>query len=287
MGTEGEQPPVPAMTVAVEAAPEPRIEAPAPAAEPIERAPTAVEGDKPAAAAEAPPERTLIEEFELKQAAEKAKTEVKPAAADPAKPAVEVNPASEDAKPETEVAAAAAELAPLAYEYKLPDTIKLDEPGREEVHKTLDEFRRDPAKGAQGLIDLHAKKMGEFAEQYAEHYNQNMHDVWNKTRRDWRAATAGHPTLGGSGYETTMADVAHLRDVAFGQIPTERRDAFKKAFNEMLHVTGAGDHPLFIEFQHSLSKFFREPSIPKESGAPVPQQKRNLRAGFYKSKTAP
>jgi hypothetical protein len=273
--------PVPVVSIAQDASagnpPELAIPSPAPGVQ--EAAPPSVE-------AEAKIERSLLEEFDLAQA-EKAKTDSKPAEA--AKPAPEgeaAKPAVEAPKAEGEVApAAAAELAPLAYEYKLPDTIRLDDTGREEVHKAFDEFRRDPGKGVQGLIDLHAKKMGEFAEQYAEHYNQNMHDAWNKTRRNWRLALASHPTLGGSGVETTKANAAHVRDVGFSQIAPERREAFRKEFNEALHVTGFGDHPAFFEFANALSKFFKEPEIPKMPGSPPAPQKRSLRAGFYK-KTA-
>lgn len=249
-------------------------DAPAPVAEVVAPAAPA-----PEAAADAPVEKSLFSELDPKPDAAKA-AEVKPAI-DPAKPAAD----AEAAKAVVEEPAAPAELSPLAYEYKLPDTIRLDDPAREEVHKAFDEFRRDPSKGVQGLIDLHAKKMSEFAEQYQAHVSEQQHKVWNQTRRDWRTKAMSDPVFGGSGFETTKANVATVRDMAVSQAPVERRAAFAKELNEAMNLTGFGDHPVLMEFGSYLSKFFKEPSIPKMAGSPPPQQKRNLRAGFYKAKT--
>lgn len=282
MAGETEHIPAPVSTDAPLAAagspPEPHppvapTDAPAAAAEIVAPAAPA-----PEAAVDAPIEKSLFSELDPKPDAAKV-LEVKPPV-DPAKPAE-----AEAAKPVVEEPAAPAELAPLAYEYKLPDTIRLDDPAREEVHKAFDEFRRDPSKGVQGLIDLHAKKMSEFAEQYQAHVSEQQHKVWNQTRRDWRTRAMSDPVFGGSGFETTKANVATVRDIAISQAPPERREAFKNELSEAMNITGFGDHPVLMEFGSYLSKFFKEPSIPKMAGSPPASQKRNLRAGFYKAKT--
>jgi hypothetical protein len=249
------------------AAPEP---APAPVAEPVA---------EPAAPVTEP---TLLQKFDKEQEAKK------PEPAKPAEPAkVEAKPVAEPVKAEVakpavadgstpEAAAAPAALEPVAYEYALPDTIKMDDGLKATFHTALDAFRTDPAKGAQGLIDLHNQTM----EQYAKSVTDNQMKVWNDTRRGWVTEVMADEQLGGAGYQTTMGAVARMRDLL---VPESRRGAFE----QMLAVTGVGDHPEFLRILHNAARIYDEAPMPPPNGrAPAdigkPPGRGGLR-GLYKS----
>src|SRR6185312_4649458 len=123
---------------------------------------------------------TLLEQFDKDKAATDAKpaADAKPDADKPKaegdKAAAEAKPAEPAAKPEGETPPA---VAPIAYEYALPESIKMDDAQRGELHAALDAFRADPAKGAQSLIDLHNKSMQAFAEQTVKDQRQFWADT--------------------------------------------------------------------------------------------------------------
>lgn len=263
--------------------------APAPAAtpEPVAAAPVAPEPAAPAATAPAAPEPeqrelSLLEKFDADRTAKEAKPAEpeKPAAEGEAKPAAEAKPAeakpAPEAKPAEETkpeAAAPAEAAapvapePVAYEYALPETIKLDDAQRTELHTALDAFRADPAKGAQGLIDLHNKTMQEYADGL---YREQVR-AFNDTRKNWRTEVMADEELGGAGHDTAMGAVARMRDLLLMQGRNEA-DAEKnrKEFDDFLKVTGAGDHPAFLRLLHSAARIFDEAPMPPPGPRPPP-----------------
>jgi hypothetical protein len=171
----------------------------------------------------------------------------KPAEAKPADKSAEVKPA-EPVKPE-----------PVAYEYTVPETIKMDDALKGTFHTALDTFRADPAKGAQGLIDLHNQAMTD----YATHLAAEQQRVFSETRKEWRKQVMADEQLGGSGYQTTMKAVARMRDMA---VPEKDR----ASFNEFLRVTGAGDHPAFLRAMHNFARYFDEPGLPPPNPTPPP-----------------
>lgn len=272
-----------ATTVVEGTTPEPVAASPAaaPAAnlEPV-AAPVVVE---PAPEAPAAPvvEPTLLQKFDDEKAKAAPKAEDKPVeppkVAEPAKPADPV--AAEAPKPEADKPAdpvvAAEPAAPVAYEYALPDTIKLDDTAKGEFHAALDALRADPAKGAQGLIDLHNKSMQDYATGLAR-------EQWTKfgeTKKGWQTDVMADEELGGAGYETTMGAVARMRDML---VPEQRRDAF----NQMLTITGVGDHPEFLRLLHNAARIYDEAPMPPPGPRPPADigkpQGRGLR-GLYKS----
>lgn len=232
--------------------------APAPTPDPVV---AAVEPAAPAAAIE--PEPTLLQKFDAEQAAKKAAEPEKPAApaADPVKAEAEA-PKPDADKPAPEAAAAVEPAAPaapepVAYEYALPETITMDDGLKGKFHGALDALRADPAKGAQGLVDLHNEAM----QQYADHLAHEQHRVFGETRKGWQSSVMADEELGGAGYETTMGAVARMRDLL---VPEARRDAF----NQMLIITGVGDHPEFLRLLHSAARIYDEAPMPPPGAQP-------------------
>jgi len=193
-----------------------------------------------------------------------------------AKGAQEAPQATQEPKPgEPAATPEPAPLPPVNYEYTLPETIKLDDALKGDVHKAFDEFRRDPAKGAQGLIDLHAKTM----QQYADHLVKEQYRVFNETRRNWVNQVMSDPQLGGSGHQTAMGAIARMRD----QFVAE---ADRPAFEQFLLVTGAGDHPQFLKLLHNVSRFYDEPPLPPANPKPTPTNGMPPRRGMRSLYTA-
>lgn len=258
--------------VASPAAAAPATPEPAPVAAPEPAAPAIVEPVAPSAPVAEP---TLLQKFDAEQAAAKpaepapvAKPE-EPAAAkpvDPAKPA-EAKPADapKPGEPKPEAAAAPVEPAaivapePIAYEYALPETIKLDDATKASFHTALDAFRADPAKGAQGLIDLHNTTM----RQYADGLAAEQQRVWNDTRRGWVTDVMADEELGGAGYQTTMGAVARMRDMLVA-------DNHRAEFEQFLNTTGAGDHPAFLRILHNAARIYDEAPMPPPGARPTP-----------------
>lgn len=239
--------PAPASTTPIAA---PAAE-PAPAvAKPAEPAP---QSDQPAA-----PAPTLLEKFDKEKTdAEAAKA---PAAAAAVKPAIPAAKPTEPAKPgevPPKEAAAAAAPAPVEYKYTLPETIKMDDALKSEVHAAFDNFRANPTEGAQTLIDLHEKQMRDFA----QFMDTEQRRVWAETRQGWAKKVLADPEIGGSGHQTAMGAIARMRDLLVAE-----KD--RPAFEEMLRTTGVGDHPEFLRALHQAARYYDEPTLPPPNPRP-------------------
>lgn len=239
---------------------------PEPVLAPEPDAPAVVE---PAASAAPVAEPTLLQKFDAEQAAAKpaepapaAKPEEPTKPAEPAKP-VEAKPADApkpgEPKPEAAAAVESAAPEPIAYEYALPDTIKLDDATKTSFHTALDAFRADPTKGAQGLIDLHNQSM----QQYADGLVAEQQKVWYDTRRGWVTDVMADEELGGAGYQTTMGAVARMRDMLVA-------DQHRAEFEQFLNTTGAGDHPAFLRILHNAARIYDEAPMPPPGARPTP-----------------
>jgi hypothetical protein len=244
-------------------------------------APEPVKAVEPAA--DAPKlDKTLLEKFDddtaakaaedAKKAAEaapkkddkkaEAKTEAKPVDEKAQKPGEKAKEAAKPAETKVDVKPAeAAKPEPVAYEYKLPDTLKMDDALKAEVHTAFDNFRADPVKGAQALIDLHAKTMTEYATNLAAESLKNQFSVFNETCRNWEKQVLADPELGGAGHETAMGAVARARDLTISSAKpgTPRYTAERKEFDEFLRTTGAGSHPAFMRMLHNAARYIDEP----------------------------
>jgi hypothetical protein len=219
---------------------------------------------------------TLLQKFEREEAEAKNLDGVTPPAGEAAKP-VEAKPEEKKAEGEAAPAEAAAPAAlpPVAYEYAVPETIKIDDALKGELHTALDGFRADPAKGFQPLLDLHAKAMADASQAMVKEQFRQFH----ATNEAWVKEVMGDPELGGSGFRTAMGVVARMRDRF---VP----ETMKPAFEQFLAVTGAGNHPAFLRLMVNVGKAFDEPSLPPPNPKPTPsngsQPKRTLRDTYNK-----
>ena len=189
-----------------------------------------------------------------------AKTE-EPKPIEAAKPE-EKKPEPVEAKPEP--------TAPTSVEYKytLPETLKMDDALKGEVHAALDAFRTNPVDGVQSLIDLHAKQMQAFAQETL----RNQIKTFNDTRQDWVKQVMADADLGGAGHDTAMGVVARMRDryVSSHKPGTPGYAKDMDAFNAMLRVTGVGEHPIFLKLLHRVGRDFDEPEAPLSTPRPPP-----------------
>lgn len=262
MDTEAKIPDQAPAAPAAAAPPAPVADSP-PAAAPAEAAPNLL-AQFDAGKTETPPPTEKPAETPSEVKAEEKPAESKPAEK-PAEPKPEEKPAeakAEEPKPDEPKEPAKPE--PVAYEYALPETLKMDDARKGELHTVLDAFRADPSKGAQGLIDLHNKAMTE----YADHVQAEQVRVWNETRKGWRAEVMADEEIGGSGYQTAMGTVARMRDLL---VP----EAERKAFDTFMEVTGAGDHPAFLKMLHRAGRYFEEGRMPPRDIKPAPDNGKN------------
>ena len=157
---------------------------------------------------------------------------------------------AEDAKP--------VEPEPIKYEpFKLPEGTVADEPTLEKYTEILGKHRI-PQEAAQDLLDLYGSHITAAAQGMQVKLQETQHQAFSQMREGWANQIKSDPIMGGSGFETTQAAVARMaqRFVPSEDIP---------AFNELLRVTGAGDHPAFWRMLNNVAKVFDEPHM-----APVP-----------------
>ena len=223
---------------------------------------------------------TLLEEHGAAKAAAELKPEAKPddKPADPAKKEPNVTDAAKpgekdaEAKPAQPVEAKPAEPVksePVEYKYTIPDVIKLDDARKAELHTALDEFRANPAEGAQKLMDLHAGAMTAFKDSLL----QLQKDAFNDTRKEWRTKVMADSEIGGAGHMTAMQAIARVRDAAVSAAKpgSKQYQADMAAFNDALRITGAGDHPAILRAFHNMARWMDEPqstTIPTEITPP-------------------
>lgn len=261
------------------AAPEPVVSAapePAAAAEPAAAVaapeapisePTLLEGVK-APGTEDAPAADADKAAEAAPAADAKPAEVK---ADPAKPEGDkpaeaaadkpADPVAEPVKPAVE---------PLDYKYELPETLKLDDTQRGELHGAIDAYRADPS-NLQPLVDYHNQRMT----QYAEHLGREQYRVFNETRKGWRDEVLADPEIGGAGHHTAMQAIARMRDTfASSHEPGTAEHAADLAdFDAFLRMTGAGDNKIFLKMMHRFAQFADEPRMITAEIKPAPQPK--------------
>lgn len=221
----------------------------------------AVNGETKAEAEKVPVEAAAKAETEKSEAekADAAKVDEKKAAEEKAA----AEKAESKKKPEeTEKAS----LEPVEYKYALPETLKMDDALRADVHAAFDAFRADPA-NPQALIDIHNREMTRFAAES----DRNQHKVFSETRAAWRQQIKDDPEIGGENYDKAIASIARMRDM-FGSSAkpgTPEYEQDLQAFDGMLRVTGVGDHPVFFKTLYNVAKFLATPAAPSgEIGAP-------------------
>lgn len=201
--------------------------------------------------------------------------------AEPAKPAEAAAPKiDKDGKPVVEAAPAvdpakAAEApAPVVYDLKLPETIKVDNDLMTDYKGFLAENKLSPEIG-QALLD----KYTAASQKMAEHLLAEQHRAFEDTRKGWRDEVMADAEIGGAGHKTALTKIAQMRDML-----VQEKD--RPAFDNFLRVTGAGDHPMFLKILHTAHRWLGEPASPAIVGTPAktngqaPGRGRGLR-GMY------
>jgi hypothetical protein len=212
------------------------------------------DGAKPAEGTQAPPKDAKVEDKTAKpgEAAKPEGDAAKPAEAKPAEPEKPAAPA------------------PVEYKYALPETIKLDDAAKTQLHTVLDTFRADPA-NVQPLIDYHTERMAEHAKQVDAHNRT----VFNEMRAENRKAIMADAVLGGSGHQTTSQAVARMRDLLVRkefQQPRKFDDGRPRlsVLDEYLESTGSGDHLVMWDILHNAARYLDEPQANELPANPRP-----------------
>jgi len=151
---------------------------------------------------------------------------------------------------------------PVYQEFTFPEGVTADKERLGQYTELLGQHGIAQEAG-QALLDMHTGAM----QSYAEHLIAEQHRVFGETRANWRTEVMADDQLGGAGHQTTMAAVARMRDLL---VPENRKDAF----NQMLRVTGVGDHPEFLRLLHNAARYFDEPTAPAHIGRPPPDNGR-------------
>lgn len=263
-----------------EVAPEPAKTEPAKAEEPQKEEAKA----EPVKAEGEAGDKTLLEEVagaatkvDEKKGAEPAKAEAKPA-----EKKAEEAPKEGETKP--------VEFQKVEYDYKLPDNVKLSDDEKGSLNGLLDDFRKDPAKSLQPLVDFHVQAVNKIVEQV----RNDQQEVFRRTRGDWQKAIKSDPILGGNGFETAKVVVAEGRDffVSEHEPGTPEYDRDTREFDHLTKYTGAGDHPAFWRLLYNMGQFRRSvlgrqgpPNIQAAPHGRAPNARG--RASLYDNPTSP
>jgi len=150
-----------------------------------------------------------------------------------------------------------------------------------DLHGALDAFRADPQAGAQALIDLHTKVVGDLVTQNAADTLRNQHKSFNDTRTQWKQGLGRRRAdrrrrLPGP----RCGRWRRMRDqFVSAETPgnAEARSRPQNPLMEFLRVTGAGDHPAFGRFLHNVARAFDEPALPPTNPKPRTEQRGKTR----------
>lgn len=172
--------------------------------------------------------------------------------------------AKPDAKPEVPKPsdqvpdAAAAPAVPPAYNFTMPEGAKVDQAAMGAYTEVLGKHGIAPEVG-QALLDQHVAVMNK----YAEHVASEQQRVWQETNAKWREEAKGDAEIGGAAFETSMKAAARMLELVVK--PEEMT-----AVNQMLEMTGAGNHPLLLKMMVRFAKWLDEPAPPAVQGQPAP-----------------
>ncbi len=152
----------------------------------------------------------------------------------------------------------ASDEAPENYEdFTLPEKMEED---KELLEKALPVFKE------LNLSQEQAQKLVNLQTEYIQEAAKEQQDVWEKTKEDWRDEAKNDKEFGGAAFDENVALAKKGRD-AFGS--TE--------FNNMLDITGAGDHPEMVRFLIKAGKAVSEHEIlqgTQHTGSPNDRAKR-------------
>lgn len=217
----------------------------------------------------APGEPSLLnrgEESPKEETPAEGATDDKPAEAPEEKPADEPKPeepAPEEKPEEPEQKAEAEPPPPLTYEPPtLPEGVALDSERLGEFDRVVGEAQVPP-ESRQQLIDMLVAERQRWEAAAMESWQT----AFAQTRRQWRNEVMADEALGGANHQDALAACLRMVDEF---VPEDQR----AAFDQMLIVTGAGDHPAMMRFLHTVARKFDAPGTPPVPNGPPPDNGR-------------
>jgi len=106
------------------------------------------------------------------------------------------------------------------------------------------------------LTQEQAQQLVDFESNVKAEENQRQQGAWDELQDTWKKASENDKEFGGDGLDANLVVAKQGRD-AFGD----------KEFNEMLEVTGVGNHPEMIRFLFKIGKLVSEDKILQGSGS--------------------
>lgn len=153
-------------------------------------------------------------------------------------PSPETSNDGTDPAPETQEEEAAP--APLtADDLSFPEDFTVPDESRDKFLEILN-GEMTPQERANALIEFHVESLRTASEKISE--------VWKETRENWVNEAKAHPKFGGAKFDANMAQVAKLLDEF---APAGIRE-------NVFDLTGAGDHPMMIEFLINMANALAE-----------------------------
>ena len=107
------------------------------------------------------------------------------------------------------------------------------------------------------LTQEQAQQLVDFESNVKSEEIQRQQEAWDELQDTWKKASETDKEFGGDGLDANLAVAKQGRD-AFGG----------KEFNEMLEVTGVGNHPEMIRFLFKIGKLVSEDKILQGGGSP-------------------
>ena len=107
------------------------------------------------------------------------------------------------------------------------------------------------------LTQEQAQQLVDFESNVKSEEMQRQQEAWDELQGTWKNASENDKEFGGDGLDANLAIAKQGRD-AFGD----------KEFNEMLEVTGVGNHPEMIRFLFKIGKLVSEDKILQGGGSP-------------------
>jgi hypothetical protein len=187
--------------------------------------------------------------------------------------AEEVKPVEAEPVKAEEPVAAEAPPEPIVYDLKIPETVKLSDAERAEIHGLFNEGQVKP-EVAQKYLDRHYAEV----QKVADAIRAEQHTVWQQTQEEWRNQVMADPEIGGNRLQTTLTSAGAMIE-QYGSEELRR----------MLGYTGAGNHPAMVRFLNNVGKALGEGRMvpaPSPVSAAVKSRADRLYGGTSKSNGA-
>lgn len=132
---------------------------------------------------------------------------------------------------------------PESYSFKSAD-------GRDFDKSLID--RATPVFKELGLDQAAAQKLVDVWNELSKTEGDRLTKLVNDTRAEWREGINKDPAMSGK-LEQIKTDIGRMKDAIFANKPDAR-----KAFEDAMNLTGAGDHPAIVKAWWSASEAYRE-----------------------------